>query len=169
MNVAFDESQLKSYLKLATEISREHPVVISKFMLNAKEIEVDGVCDGDNVFIGAIIEHVEDAGIHSGDATMSVPSLTISERVKEDIRKITRKIARSLHIKGPFNIQYLVKDGEAFVIECNLRSSRIMPFVSKTVGQNLMDLAASAILGEKIDGGEGHAEKFCVKSPLNLQ
>ncbi|UCH32325.1 MAG: carbamoyl-phosphate synthase (glutamine-hydrolyzing) large subunit, partial [Candidatus Bathyarchaeota archaeon] len=103
MNVAFDESQLESYLKLATEISREHPVVISKFMINAKEIEVDGVCDSDNVFIGAIIEHVEDAGTHSGDATMSLPSLTISERVKEDIRKISRKIARSLHIKGPFN------------------------------------------------------------------
>jgi len=165
MNVAFDESQLKSYQELATEISREHPVVISKFMINAKEIEVDGVCDGENIFIGAIIEHIEDAGIHSGDATMSVPSLTVSESVKEDIRKITRKIARSLHIKGPFNIQYLIKDGRAFVIECNLRSSRSMPFVSKTVGKNLMDLAASAILGEKIEEGEGHAVKFCVKSP----
>ncbi len=165
MNVAFNEFQLKSYLRLATEISKEHPVVISKFMANAKEIEVDGICDGENTFIGAIIEHVEDAGIHSGDATMAVPSLTISESVKEDIRKITRKIAKNLHIKGPFNVQYLVKDGKAFVIECNLRSSRSMPFVSKTVGRNLMDLAASAILGERIEEGEGNAKRFCVKSP----
>lgn len=96
---------------------------------------------------------------------MSIPSLTIRERVKEDIRKITRKIAKALHIQGPFNIQYLVKDDQAFVIECNLRSSRSMPFVSKTIGTNLMDLAASAMLSEKVDEGEGHAQKFCVKSP----
>jgi carbamoyl-phosphate synthase large subunit len=165
MNVAFREAQLKSYLRLAAEISKEHPVVISEFMVNAKEVEVDGVCDGTNTFIGAIIEHVEDAGTHSGDATMSVPSLTIREHVKEDIRKITRKIAKALHIQGPFNIQYLVKENQAFVIECNLRSSRSMPFVSKTIGTNLMDLAASAMLGEKVDEGEGHAEQFCVKSP----
>jgi carbamoyl-phosphate synthase large subunit len=165
MNVAFDESQLESYLKQATDVSEEHPVVISKFMTNAREVEVDGVCDVKNIFIGAIIEHIEDAGIHSGDATMSIPPLTIDENVKEKIRRITRKIARGLHIKGPFNIQYLVKGGEAYVIECNLRSSRSMPFVSKTIGKNLMDIATSAILGGRIEEGEGTAREFCVKSP----
>jgi len=165
MSVAFGESQLEDYLKKATEVSREYPVVISKFILNAREVEVDGVCDGKNVFIGAIIEHIENAGVHSGDATMSLPSLTIDEDVKEKIREITRKVARGLHIKGPFNIQYLVKNGSVYVIECNLRASRSMPFVSKTVGKNLMDIAASAMLDEKIEDAEAVAEKFGVKYP----
>ncbi|MGQ9551805.1 MAG: carbamoyl-phosphate synthase (glutamine-hydrolyzing) large subunit [Candidatus Bathycorpusculaceae bacterium] len=165
MSVAFDESQLENYLKKATEVSREHPVVISKFMLNAREVEVDGVCDGENIFIGGIIEHVENAGVHSGDATMSLPPLTIDEAIKEKIRKMTRKIARGLHIKGPFNIQYLVKNGGVYVIECNLRASRSMPFVSKTVEKNLMEIAASAMLGEKIEDAEAIAERFGVKYP----
>jgi len=165
MSVAFDESQLEDYLRKATEVSREYPVVISKFMLNAREVEVDGVCDGENVFVGAIVEHIENAGVHSGDATMSIPSMTIDENSKEKIRRITRKIARGLHIKGPFNIQYLVKNRDVYVIECNLRASRSMPFVSKTVGKNLMDIAASAMLGKRIEDGEAVAEKFGVKYP----
>jgi carbamoyl-phosphate synthase large subunit len=165
MNVAFYEDQLENYLKEATNLSKEYPVVISKFMTNSREVEVDGVSDGENVFIGAIIEHVEDAGVHSGDATMSLPSLTIDESIKEKIRENTRKIARGLEIKGPFNIQYLVKNNKVYVIECNLRSSRSMPFVSKTVGINLMDIASSAMMGEKIENSEAVAEKFCVKSP----
>ncbi|MCJ7762285.1 carbamoyl-phosphate synthase (glutamine-hydrolyzing) large subunit, partial [Candidatus Bathyarchaeota archaeon] len=165
MNVAFDESQLEDYLKKATEVSQEHPVVISKFMLNAREVEMDGVCDGENVFVGAIIEHVENAGVHSGDATMSIPAMTIDEITKEKLRKTTRKIARGLHIKGPFNIQYLVKNRDVYVIECNLRASRSMPFVSKAIGKNLMDIAASAMLGEKIEDGEAVTERFGVKYP----
>jgi len=165
MNVAFDKSQLEDYLKKATEVSQEHPVVISKFMLNAREVEVDGVCDGENVFVGAIIEHVENAGVHSGDATMSIPAMTLDEITKEKLRKTTRKIARGLHIKGPFNIQYLVKDRDVYVIECNLRASRSMPFVSKAIGKNLMDIAASAMLGEKIEDGEAVTERFGVKYP----
>ncbi len=165
MSVAYDESQLEDYLKKATEVSQENPVVISKFILNAREVEVDGVCDGENVFLGAIIEHVENAGVHSGDATMSLPAMTIDEITKENIRRITRKIARDLCIKGPFNIQYLVKNRDVFVIECNLRASRSMPFVSKAIGKNLMDLAARAMMGEKIEDGEAVSEKFGVKYP----
>ena len=108
---------------------------------------MDGVCDGENVFIGAIIEHVVDAGVHSGDATMTIPVLTISDGVKGEIRRVAREIARSLEIRGPFNIQFLVKNGEIYVIEANLRASRSMPFVSKITGINLMDISASAILG----------------------
>jgi len=165
MNVAFGENQLVEYLKHAAKVSKEHPVVISKFITNAREVEIDGVCDGKNVFIGAIIEHVEDAGIHSGDATMSIPSMSISEKVKEKIKNYTRKIARSLSIKGPFNIQYLIKDGKVLVIECNLRSSRSMPFVSKTIGVNLMEIAADAILGKNIKSQDIIPKKFCVKVP----
>jgi len=165
MSVAYDELQLEEYLRKATDVSREHPVVISKFMLNVREVEVDGICDGENVFVGAIIEHVENAGVHSGDATMSIPAMTIDEITKEKMRRTTRKIARGLHIKGPFNIQYLVKDRDVSVIECNLRASRSMPFVSKAIGKNLMDIAASAMMGERIDDGEAVAERFGVKYP----
>lgn len=165
MSVAYDEKQLEDYLGKATEVSQEYPVVISKFMLNAREVEVDGVCDGENIFIGAIIEHVENAGVHSGDATMSLPAMTIDEITKEKMRRTTRKIARGLHIKGPFNIQYLVKNRDVFVIECNLRASRSMPFVSKAIGRNLMDIAACAMMGEKIEDGEAVVDKFGVKYP----
>jgi carbamoyl-phosphate synthase large subunit len=165
MSVAFDESQLEDYLRKATEVSMEHPVVISKFMLSAREVEVDGVCDGENVFVGAIIEHVENAGVHSGDATMSIPAMTLDEITKEKMRKITRKIARGLHIQGPFNIQYLIKNRDVYVIECNLRASRSMPFVSKAIDMNLMDISACAMLGGKIEDGEAVVERFGVKYP----
>ena len=165
MSVAFDESQLEDYLRKATEVSMEHPVVISKFMLSAREVEVDGVCDGENVFVGAIIEHVENAGVHSGDATMSIPAMTLDEITKEKMRKITRKIARGLRIQGPFNIQYLIKNRDVYVIECNLRASRSMPFVSKAIDMNLMDISACAMLGGKIEDGEAVVERFGVKYP----
>jgi len=165
MSVAYDETQLEEYLRKATEVSQEFPVVISKFMLNAREVEVDGICDSENVFIGAIIEHVENAGVHSGDATMSLPAMTIDEITKEKIRRTTRKIARDLRIKGPFNIQYLVKNRDVYVIECNLRASRSMPFVSKAIGKNLMDIAACAMMGERIEDSEAVTDKFGVKYP----
>jgi len=165
MNIIWDEEHLDGYLEGATNTSGEYSVVVSKFMTDAKEVDIDGVSDGRNVFIGAIIEHLENAGVHSGDATMVVPSLTIEESVKEELRWNTRKIARSLAIKGPFNIQYLVKNGEIHVIECNMRASRSMPFVSKSIGCNLMMLSADALLCEKVPDGEGSLEKFCVKAP----
>ncbi len=165
MNVAYHDEQLESYLKHATQVSRENPVVISQFILGAREIEVDGVCDGENVFLGAIIEHIEDAGVHSGDATMVIPSLNLGENLQEEIKSVSRKIARGLDIRGPFNIQYLVKDDEVNVIECNLRSSRSMPFVSKITGSNLMEYAADAILGGKIQEGDATTDLYGVKSP----
>lgn len=165
MNVVLDEAHMRSLLEKAVDVSGEHPVVVSKFLSNAKEVEVDAVSDGDNVFIGSIIEHVEEAGIHSGDATMSIPSLTISEGIKERIRETTRRIARELCISGPFNIQYMVKNGDLSIIECNLRSSRSMPYVSKAIGVNLMDLAAIALMGDKVPDGEGITPQYCVKAP----
>jgi carbamoyl-phosphate synthase large subunit len=140
-------------------------VVVSKFITNAKEVDVDGVCDGENVFIGGIMEHVENAGRHSGDSTMSLPAFTLDGAAKRTIKEYTVKIARSLRIRGPFNIQYMVKDGIVFVIECNLRASRSMPFVSKSIGINLMELAEDAILGRSVKPGEGCLKGFAVKSP----
>ncbi|MFO7797466.1 MAG: carbamoyl-phosphate synthase (glutamine-hydrolyzing) large subunit [Promethearchaeati archaeon] len=150
MRVCYDEKTLRDTLDLAASVSKEYPVVISKFFTNAREVECDGVCDGKNVFIGAIVEHIENAGIHSGDATMSIPPFTIPQKVISIIKDYTKRIALALKIKGPFNVQYLVKNGDVFVIECNLRSSRSMPYVSKTRGINLMRLAAEVIMGNEI-------------------
>ena len=150
MRVSYDEKTLQDTLDLAASISSEYPVVITKFFINAREIECDGVCDGENVLIGAIVEHIENAGIHSGDATMAIPPQTVSNEVTLKIEEYTKKIAMALKIHGPFNVQYLVKNNEVYVIECNLRSSRSMPYVSKSRGINLMRLAAEVIMGGKI-------------------
>jgi carbamoyl-phosphate synthase large subunit len=149
MRVAYTQSELDSYLKLAAKVSREHPAVISKFIENAKEVEVDGVYDGEDNIIGSIIEHVENAGVHSGDATMGIPTLTLDSDVLRTVQDYTYKIVKALEIRGPYNIQYLVKNGFTYVIECNLRASRSMPYVSKTRGVNMIELATLAMLGKK--------------------
>src|SRR5256886_9555896 len=168
MNVAFDEKQLTEYIQQAAKISKDYPVVISQFMSGAREVELDGVCDGKNVFIGAIVEHVENAGVHSGDATMSIPTLTISRATRQRIVRYSEMIAQSLLIKGPFNIQFLVKNGEVQVIECNLRASRSMPFLSKMIGTTLMDLAATAIMGGPIKAVEGPSAGTGARDPPRL-
>jgi carbamoyl-phosphate synthase large subunit len=162
MRVAYNETSLENFLNLAAKVSRDHPVVISKFIDQAKEVEVDGVSDGETVLIGAIMEHVENAGVHSGDSTMTIPPQTLSLAVQKKIEDCTQRIVKALRIHGPYNIQYLVKDGVVNVIECNLRASRSMPFVSKTRGINLIELATLAMLGKKI--GDSKAAKI---SPMN--
>jgi carbamoyl-phosphate synthase large subunit len=169
MRIAYSESELENYLTLATKISPEYPVVISKFVRKAREVDVDGVSDGEDVLIGAIIEHIEDAGVHSGDATMSIPAQTLTAITQDAIEDYTCRIVRALEVKGPFNIQYLVKDGTIYVIECNLRASRSMPYVSKTRGVNLIELATLMILGKKLkDIGIRYLppiKHVCVKVP----
>jgi len=163
MRVAFNESALENFLKLATKVSRDQPVVISKFVNNAKEVEVDGVYDGETCFIGSIMEHVENAGVHSGDATMSIPPHTLSAEIQKKVGDATARIVKALKIKGPYNIQYLVKEGVVYVIECNLRASRSMPFVSKTRGINLIELATLAMLDKKYE----KVLKTCGLPPTN--
>jgi carbamoyl-phosphate synthase large subunit len=154
MRVANDEDELEDYLQLAVKISKKHPVVISKFIRNAKEVEVDGVSDSQNVLIGAVIEHIENAGVHSGDATMVVPPVTIPQDMVGMIRENSAKIAKALQIRGPFNIQYILKDNELFVIECNLRASRSIPFVSKIKNVNLIENATEVMLGKPLETTE---------------
>ncbi|HLC00506.1 MAG TPA: carbamoyl-phosphate synthase (glutamine-hydrolyzing) large subunit [Candidatus Bathyarchaeia archaeon] len=149
MRVAYNELALGNFLNMAAKVSRDQPVVISKFFEKSKEVEVDGVYDGETCLIGSIMEHVENAGVHSGDATMSIPPHTLSCEVQAKVQDATQKIVKALNIKGPYNIQYLVKEGSVYVIECNLRASRSMPFVSKTRGINLIELATLAMLGKK--------------------
>lgn len=150
MRVCYDKKTLQDTLDLAASVSSEYPVVITKFFTDAREVECDGVCDGEEVLIGAIVEHIENAGVHSGDATMAIPPQTISDDTIAIIKKYTKQIALALKIKGPFNVQYLVKNGGVYVIECNLRSSRSMPYVSKTRGINLMRVAAEIFMGKQI-------------------
>ena len=146
MAVAASDEELLRYLRKAVDISPEHPTVISKFLEEAKEIEMDAVAKDGKVLIHAISEHVENAGVHSGDATLVIPpQRTFLETVRR-IRKITREIAAALHINGPFNIQFIAKRNEVKVIECNLRASRSFPFISKIMKQNFIDIATRAIM-----------------------
>ncbi|RDI41308.1 carbamoyl-phosphate synthase (glutamine-hydrolyzing) large subunit [Aquicella lusitana] len=148
MNVAYDERSLEQYLLEASLVSSEHPVVISKFILDAKELEVDGVADRGKIIIDAIAEHVENAGIHSGDATLVIPPQRLYLETIRKTKKITSQIVEALKITGPFNIQFIAKNNFIQVIECNLRASRSFPFVSKVTGYNFINIATRAMLGQ---------------------
>ncbi len=150
MRVAKDEKELSDFLKLAARVSPKYPIVVSKFMVNTKEVEVDAVSDGRDTLIGAIIEHIELAGTHSGDASMVIPPQTLSRRAILRIQDFTARLGRALNIRGPFNVQYLVKEDEVSVIECNLRASRSAPFTSKATGIPLIWIAAKAMLGKSL-------------------
>jgi carbamoyl-phosphate synthase large subunit len=150
MNVAFDDKSLEGFLKKAAHVSKDCPVVISKFIVNAKEIEFDGVAKNGKPVIYAISEHLENAGVHSGDATMVFPSQRTYLETINRIKEISAKVAKALNINGPFNIQFIAKDNDVKVIECNLRCSRSFPFVSKVSGNNFIDVAVKAMLGKKV-------------------
>ncbi|XP_065112262.2 multifunctional protein CAD isoform X2 [Paramisgurnus dabryanus] len=151
MNVAFSDSELEKYLGSAAALSKEHPVVISKFIQEAKEIDVDAVaCDGAVIAI-AVCEHVENAGVHSGDATLVTPPQDINQKTMERIKMIVHAIGQELQVTGPFNLQLIAKDDQLKVIECNVRVSRSFPFVSKTLGVDLVALATRVIMGEEVE------------------
>uniref|UniRef100_A0A672S9E1 CAD protein-like n=1 Tax=Sinocyclocheilus grahami TaxID=75366 RepID=A0A672S9E1_SINGR len=151
MNVAYADSDLEKYLNNAVAVSKEHPVVISKFIQEAKEIDVDAVaCDGVVIAI-AVSEHVENAGVHSGDATLVTPPQDINQKTMERIKMIVYAIGQELQVTGPFNLQLIAKDDQLKVIECNVRVSRSFPFVSKTLGVDLVALATGVILGKEVE------------------
>jgi len=150
MSIVLTEDELEEYLRKATELNREHPVVISKFIIEAKEIEVDGVAINGELFCYAIAEHVENAGVHSGDATIVLPPQRTYLETMRRVKIITKEIVKALEITGPFNIQFIAKDNDVKVIECNLRASRSFPFVSKTLKINFIEIATRLMLGEKV-------------------
>ncbi len=150
MKVVWSQEELKKYVKEAANVSPDHPVVISKFMLNSLEVDVDGISNGKEVVIGAIVEHIDSAGVHSGDAMMCIPPWRLSNKTIETINEYSKKIALTFNIKGPFNLQFLVHDEHVYVIELNIRASRSMPFVSKLVKTNLISLASKAILDKPL-------------------
>ena len=147
MNVCYDKEQVHAFLSLAAQVSKEHPVVVSQFLQNAKEIEFDAVAKDGEVVEYAISEHVEFAGVHSGDATLVFPAQNIYFETMRRVKKISKQIAKALQITGPFNIQYLAKNNDIKVIECNLRASRSFPFVSKVLNRNFIETATRIMLG----------------------
>uniref|UniRef100_A0A665XCU7 carbamoyl-phosphate synthase (ammonia) n=1 Tax=Echeneis naucrates TaxID=173247 RepID=A0A665XCU7_ECHNA len=151
MNVVYGEEEMKRFLEEAAQVSQEHPVVITKFIRGAREVEVDAVAKAGKVLVHAITEHVEDAGVHSGDATLMLPTQAISQGALEKVKTATRKIAQAFEISGPFNTQFLVKGNDVMVIECNLRASRSFPFVSKTIGVDFINVATKVMVGEPVD------------------
>ncbi len=150
MNVAADDASLDYFLSLTKDISDDYPVVISKFILDAKEVECDGVAKNGEVIISLVSEHVENAGIHSGDATLVFPPEKLYVKTVNTIKDIVRKIAKGLNLNGPFNVQFIAKDNDVKVIECNSRASRSFPFISKVSGKNLAEISCKVMNDEKI-------------------
>ena len=151
MNVCSNQEELERFLKLAANVSKKHPVVVSQFIEHAKEVEMDAVAQNGEIVAYAISEHIEYAGVHSGDATIQFPPQKLYVETVRRIKRISRQIAKELNISGPFNIQYLAKDNDIKVIECNLRASRSFPFVSKVLKINLIELATKVMLGLPVE------------------
>ncbi len=171
MQIAINDEDVDSYIGIINRIAQEHPILVDKYLVG-KEIEVDAVCDGEDVLIPGIMEHIERAGIHSGDSISVYPAQSISAKIKRVIENYTRKLARSLHVIGLINIQFIVSNDEVYVIEVNPRSSRTVPYISKVTGIPIVPLATKVILGAKIrdlgytPGLQPEADYFAIKMPV---
>ena len=171
MQIAINDEDVEEYIGIINRIAQEHPILVDKY-LQGKEIEVDAVCDGEDILIPGIMEHIERAGIHSGDSISVYPARTISETAKKTIEEYTRRLAKSLHVLGMINIQFIVCGEEVYVIEVNPRSSRTVPYISKVTGIPIVPLAAKVILGYKLKdlgytpGLQPEAKYYAVKMPV---
>ena len=150
MEIVYDADELETFVRTAAEASPEHPVLIDRFLEGAIEVDVDAVCDGTDVFIGAVMEHIEEAGVHSGDSSCQIPPATLSDEELDEIEDITRRLARRLGVQGVLNMQLAVKDERIWVLEANPRSSRTVPFVSKTIGVSLARVATLVLTGRSL-------------------
>jgi len=169
MRVVSSDEELERFLRTAAVVSREYPVVISKYISGAKEVELDAVACNGEVLNYAIAEHVENAGIHSGDASLLLPAQKLFVETHRRVKQIGQKIARALKISGPFNVQFICKENEVKVIECNLRASRSMPFISKTYNVNFIELATKVMLGHNVKAVAVQPidmDYICCKVPL---
>ncbi len=150
MQIVYSDEELRHYMRHAVAASPERPVLVDRFLDDATEVDVDCIADGETAVIGAIMEHIEQAGVHSGDSACVIPAPTLSEKVKTEIRAATKKMAMALKVKGLMNVQFAVKDEKVYVLEVNPRASRTVPFVSKAIGQPLAKLAAKVMTGMKL-------------------
>jgi carbamoyl-phosphate synthase large subunit len=171
MRIAVSDEDIEEYIGVINQIAQEHPILVDKYLMG-KEIEVDAVCDGEQILIPGIMEHIERAGIHSGDSISVYPAQTISEQAKETITEYTRRLAKALHVIGMINIQFIVYEEQVYVIEVNPRSSRTVPYISKVTGIPIVPLATKVILGYKLkdmgyeDGLQPEAKYFAIKMPV---
>jgi carbamoyl-phosphate synthase large subunit len=170
MRVVYDEQELSNCFNEAIEVSGDHPVLIDKFLDDATEMDVDAICDGKHVVIGGLMEHIEEAGVHSGDSACSLPPVTISKKVLDQVKEWTKTLAMEIKVKGLINIQFAIKDDEVFILEVNPRASRTIPFVSKSIGVPLAKLAAKIMVGMTLEElnftKEVSINHFCVKEAV---
>jgi carbamoyl-phosphate synthase large subunit len=151
MEIVYKEDELRHYMKTAVQVSDDSPVLLDFFLPNAIEVDVDAVSDGKQVVIGAIMQHIEQAGIHSGDSACSLPPYSLSEEIQNDMREVCRKMALELGVRGLMNVQLALQDGKIYVIEVNPRASRTVPFVSKCIGTSLAKIAARCMVGQTLE------------------
>ncbi|HEX20196.1 MAG TPA: carbamoyl-phosphate synthase large subunit [Acidiferrobacteraceae bacterium] len=170
MEVVHKREDLESYMRIAIEVSEDSPVLLDKFLSDATEVDVDAICDGKDVIIGGIMEHIEQAGVHSGDSACSLPPFSLSKKIQNELRKQTGQLARGLKVVGLMNIQFAVKDNKVYVLEVNPRASRTVPFVSKATGRPLAKIAARCMAGQSLESqgvsGEIVPEHFSVKEAV---
>jgi carbamoyl-phosphate synthase large subunit len=170
MVIVYDEAMLDNYMSAAVQVSRERPILIDKFLEDAYEVDVDALCDNERVVIAGIMEHIEEAGIHSGDSSCVLPTYQLSESLRERIRQYTVQLGRALNVVGLMNIQFAVHNGKVYVLEVNPRASRTVPFVSKATGVPLAKIAAKLMIGKKLSDfglpSELIVKQYCVKSPV---
>ena len=170
METVYDEESLRTYIHEAASVSPNHPILIDKFLKDAKEVDVDAVCDGKTVVVGGVLEHIEEAGVHSGDSAAILPPFSIEAEIVEEIKSQTKKLALSLEVKGLVNIQFAVKDGEVYIIEVNPRASRTVPFVSKAIGVQLAKIGTKVMIGKSLEElgytEEIVPEHYCVKESV---
>ena len=150
MEIIYSHSDLKKYIDEAVKVSGSNPVLIDKFLNEATEVDVDAISDGSEIFVAGIMEHIEEAGIHSGDSACSLPPYTLGKEIIEEIEKQTKQLAIALKVVGLINIQFAVKDSEVYVLEVNPRASRTVPFVSKATGLPVAKIASRIMAGEKL-------------------
>ncbi|NPA58098.1 MAG: carbamoyl-phosphate synthase large subunit [Aquificae bacterium] len=163
MRLVYDREELLQYIEEAVLVSEDKPLLIDRFLEDAIELDVDAVCDGEDVLVGAVMEHIEEAGIHSGDSGTCIPPYTLPDRTVNQVKEQTKKLAKALNVKGLMNVQFAVKDGEIYVIEVNPRASRTVPFVSKAIGYPLAKIASKILIGKKLR--EIVPEVFEIKNP----
>jgi len=170
MEIVYDEESLRTYIREAASVSPNHPILIDHFLKDAKEVDVDAVCDGNTVVVGGVLEHIEEAGVHSGDSAAILPPFSMETEIVDEIKSQTRKLALALKVKGLVNIQFAVKDGRVYIIEVNPRASRTIPFVSKAIGVQLAKIGTKVMIGKSLEE-LGYTEEivpnhYCVKESV---
>ncbi len=170
MEIVYSEDELKTYVATAVKVSKKHPILVDKYLTHAIEVDVDLVCDGKDVYIGGLMEHIEYAGVHSGDATMVLPPFTLSPEIIKGLVDVSRKVALALEVKGLMNIQLAVKDGDIYMIEANPRASRTVPFISKAVGAQLAKISTRVMMGKSLQEqgyvGESKISHYAIKASV---